>query len=391
MEYEFKNIESLIVTAIQSSESTKKSLPEQFATVRKSVTYEIAVRKHTFLHQAWALEKGFQRTNYVQYHQHCLIKFIDVLFTISSNEAKNGKSNLASEVFFFYNQLEDILDLIQDEFETEFDDGAKIPESKKEVVLKSLEREYSQIKSFLDDEDLDSGLAIIAKQFIQNAIDKKTCKLTYGRINYLENLIQEISEITEQKHPRDMTDELRSCLISINFNKSDFFRYCTQAIQMDVSRIEFETDQAERLSHHLKNINQIQSRQGLFYNHRLASIKEQLSDWLKEEIQFIDRKCKLSTVSKDKDDDFTKRDFKLEFDMSVSQFAFFTKTLVESGVIQNKNVSELIRFLSKFVKTKRSGSISHESFRIKYYNVEESTKDAVKNTFHTAIGYINRN
>jgi hypothetical protein len=148
MEYEFKNIESLIVTAIQSSENAKKSLPEQFATVRKSVTYEIAVRKHTFLHQAWALGKGFQRTNYVQYHQHCLIKFIDVLFTISSNEAKNGKSNLASEVFFFYNQLEDILDLIQDEFETEFDDGAKIPESKKEVVLKSLEENIHKSNLF---------------------------------------------------------------------------------------------------------------------------------------------------------------------------------------------------------------------------------------------------
>lgn len=77
--------------------------------------------------------------------------------------------------------------------------------------------------------------------------------------------------------------------------------------------------------------------------------------------------------------------------MSVSQFALFTKAFVESGVIQNKNVSELIRFLSKFVKTKRSGTISPESLRIKYYDVESSTKDAVKNLLHTAIGYINSN
>jgi hypothetical protein len=77
--------------------------------------------------------------------------------------------------------------------------------------------------------------------------------------------------------------------------------------------------------------------------------------------------------------------------MSVSQFAYFIKTLTETGVIQNKNVSELIRFLAKFVKTKRSENISYESFRIKYYNAEDNTKGAVRNLLHTAIGYINNN
>lgn len=391
MEYEFKNIESLIVTAIQSSESTKKSLSEEFATVRASVAYEIAVTKHTFLRKAWALGKGFQRTNYVQYHQHCLIKFIDVLFAISSTEVKKSKSNLASEVFFFYNQLDDILDLIQDEFETEFDREAKIPESKKAEIMKSLESKYSQIKYLLDDKSIDSKLSLVVKQFIENSINGNASKMTYGKIDYLENLIQEISDISETTSAKGMTDALRLCLVSANYNCNEFFRYCTDKIRAEVSAIEFDVDQIERLSYYLKNINQSNTLSGFRYNLKLPSIKEQLSDWLLEEIQFIEKKRKLSTISPDKDDDFSKRDFKLEFDMSVSQFAFFTKTLVESGVIQNKNVSELIRFLSKFVRTKRSGSISHESFRIKYYNVEDSTKDAVKNTFHTAIGYINRN
>ena len=77
--------------------------------------------------------------------------------------------------------------------------------------------------------------------------------------------------------------------------------------------------------------------------------------------------------------------------MSVSQFALLTRSFVESGVIQNKNIAELIRFLARFVKTKRSGTISPESLRIKYYDVETSTRDAVKNLLHTAIGYINSN
>ena len=89
--------------------------------------------------------------------------------------------------------------------------------------------------------------------------------------------------------------------------------------------------------------------------------------------------------------EFVKTEFKLEFNMSVSQFAYFIKAFVESGVIQNKNTSELMRFLSKFVKSRRSESIGYESFRAKYYNVENSTKDSVKNLLHTTIGYINSN
>ena len=68
--------------------------------------------------------------------------------------------------------------------------------------------------------------------------------------------------------------------------------------------------------------------------------------------------------------------------MSISQFAYFIRTFIEAGVIQNKNISELIRFLVRFVKTKRSENIAYESFRMKYYNVESSTKNSVK-TFYT--------
>ena len=84
-----------------------------------------------------------------------------------------------------------------------------------------------------------------------------------------------------------------------------------------------------------------------------------------------------------------RKEFKFEFDMSVSQFAYFIRTFIEAGVIQNKNISELIRFLARFVKTKRSENIAYESFRMKYYNVEGTTKNSVKNILHNAIGYIN--
>ena len=128
-----------------------------------------------------------------------------------------------------------------------------------------------------------------------------------------------------------------------------------------------------------------------YYDLQSKPLKDQLSDWLLEEIQYLERKRELVSKSASNEDVFVRKEFKLEFDMSVAQFAYFIKAFVETGVIQNKNISELIRFLAKFVKTKRSESISYDSFRMKYYNVESNTKSSVRNLLHTAIGYINSN
>ncbi len=147
----------------------------------------------------------------------------------------------------------------------------------------------------------------------------------------------------------------------------------------------------ERLAFQLKTINQIPETTGLSFDPGFKPLRIQLSEWILEEVQFLERKRDLTTSSQVAEKEFAKKDFKLEFDMSVSQFAFFIKSFIETGVIRNKNISELIRFLARFVKTKRSENISYESFRIKYYNVENTTKDSVKSTLHSAIGFINSN
>jgi hypothetical protein len=89
--------------------------------------------------------------------------------------------------------------------------------------------------------------------------------------------------------------------------------------------------------------------------------------------------------------DLISKDFKLNFNLSVSHLAFLFKAFIETGVIQNKNTSELIRFLTKFVKTKKSEAVSYESFRIKFYNAETGTKDAVKKTLQLLLNYMNKN
>lgn len=390
LEYEFENIESLIRGAIDPLTKSNKSFDERFAQVRNAVAVERDRIKKSFVLHVWAMENN-QRGHYVQYHQHRLIILIDELFEISRREGEKPgfDSRISSEAFFLYDQLEDILNLMQNELSEDFSLDAKIPEPQKVKALKSIQERYKNFQDLIDGKE--NALIAICCNHIRGLLEGKEPRTTYRKVHYMEMLVESIGSLLKKQHADPPEDEIQTLLISMNFNSTEYFKYYVGLIQNQIAELGSDAERLEKLAFHYKTINQIQPTFDRVYDPSSKGIRIQLSEWISEEVQFLERKRDLTTASQIAEKDFARKDFKLEFDMSVSQFAFFIKAFIETGVIQNKNISELIKFLARFVKTKRSENISYESFRIKYYNVEGSTKDAVKNTLHSAIGFINSN
>ncbi|NOT77010.1 MAG: hypothetical protein HOP08_18965 [Cyclobacteriaceae bacterium] len=376
----------MIRNAVSSTIKSKSSLGEQFANTRKAVAEEKARVRNSFAMQVVAFQDKDQVTRYVHYHQSCLITFIDELYLLATQEApKKNVLNVAlrSEAFFFCDQVEGILDFIQVEFKSFFNVEAKVPELKRSVFVKRFSREASRLEEFVLVNQINPVLAGILTSTSRAFLS--AMRITYRLMSYVEDLVAQVLNLKEDATFKEPNAAIQAILLSLNFNSPEYFRYYTAHIQTD-----FEPDAAATLAFYFKQVNQSRQQPGVAYDINSPSIREDLSNWLREEILFIQNKLP-ARARQIEEPTAEKDDFKVELDMSVSQFALFTKAFVESGVIQNKNVSELIRFLSKFVKTKRSGTISPESLRIKYYDVESSTKDAVKNLLHTAIGYINSN
>src|SRR5258706_4372258 len=124
VDYEFRNIESLIRNAISLSGKSKKSLNEHFTATRRAVAEEKAKARNSLAIQAATLGCKDQITLYIRYHQHSVASFIDELYSL--REGKN--SSLSSEVLFFNDQLNDLLNFIQHEFDVYFDWRGKIPQ-----------------------------------------------------------------------------------------------------------------------------------------------------------------------------------------------------------------------------------------------------------------------
>jgi hypothetical protein len=391
VESEIQKIENLIRSAIISTTKTNGSLASHFAKTRKAVAEERITIKKQFVLQAMSLESKLQRKLFVRFHQRYLINLIDELFELSQAKSRT-KGCLASELFFFYDQLEDILIFLKNEFPEYHDNDAKLPEPHAAKFVSECKRKFASLTNLMTGVKIDQTLALVSTCPIRKVLNREQT-VSYHLAQFVDSLIEELSILVgaSQKAEDCIDDAVRHLLIHLNYNDESFFNYYTEFIRVNLLESECVADQLEKLALQYKLVNQFQPHRGSFYNTKIESISERLSHWMLEEVQYLEKRLQLVSNSRQHPENPIKDDFKIEVDMSVSQFACFIKVFIEAGIIQNKNISELLRFFSRFVKTKKSESISNESFRIKYYNVESGTKQSVRNMFHTAISYINSN
>lgn len=75
-------------------------------------------------------------------------------------------------------------------------------------------------------------------------------------------------------------------------------------------------------------------------------------------------------------------------DMSVAQTACMVRAFIEIGTFQNGELSQLIRLLVTIIKTKRSQNISVESFRMRYYNIEDNAWITVATRLRAIADYL---
>jgi hypothetical protein len=236
--------------------------------------------------------------------------------------------------------------------------------------------------------NVDIGLVELLKKSVERCFFEKGGTVSFRQYYYFRFL--RLSILNHNTGPDSETINVITLLMHCNFNEDNFYQYLLRYINWSVSKAQSISDKVDQLAFFLKFANQEGRASRVSYNHKATPLHVQIAEWITQEIQYLKNKQQLaaSTISAE---EAIATDFKLNFDLSVSTLAYLFRALAETGVIQNKNTSELIRFLTKYVKTKRSESISYESLRIKYYSTESGTKDAVKKMLEMVLNFINKN
>jgi hypothetical protein len=396
VDYEFENIESLTRQLIAAAKGPNSSAGKQFNDIKSSISAEIARAERSFALKVLSFEAIRQAELVVRYHQLSLTTLLDELFNLSGSISEQSKAKRNSNSLHVITEiqllLEDLLQSIQILLPDYFDLDSPAPKSAKEKALLEIKEGSDQLEVSLSRFSIDPDLRVSALSVFTDFLKAHDQPITFRQVSCVRALAAQLLELTSNALEASPIDnQVRTILLNVNCNQNTCVGYFMHFLAMELSSAETISDKLERLALHYKTVSHTQTRSDFSFHVEQASLKMQVLEWLVEEIAFYERKRELNLGPSGKPDELIATDFKLIFDLSVAQFACFIKVLTETGVVQNKNQSELFRFLVRFVKTKRSENISYDSFRTRYFNVESNTKGAVSNLLHTCIGHIDAN
>jgi len=329
-------------------------------------------------------------TEYFGLHQIALVELLDKIFE-TRIEMSSRADQFSSVLEFLLKLNGNILSIIKNEFSTFFLDSINAPKWIIEQAQQDLAVKIDALQLIGTNQYVESELINPVLSVFHEIPGKPGCStLTFKKLDYLKLLQAEVFQIDfsiDDVNWRRMN--LCNVLIRVNFNDPQFFKFYTDHINRALLNCETLSDRIDQAAYYYKIISQIAVIHGVGVNDDGLNVKRQLLEWISCELDYLHQKERLQLFSKT--DGQVKSDFKMIFDLSVSQLAYIFKIFIDTDIIQNKNISEVIRFLSKFVKTKRAESVSYESLRIKFYNAESGAKDAVKKTFQSLLSYINKN
>jgi len=241
--------------------------------------------------------------------------------------------------------------------------------------IKKITEEFLRLS--LPADDPDCILFEKVKASVQNRLSKQG--ITYGLMAYLNELVLEIERVQLSNKEYSFSITLKDILIAYNFNSLRVVHYLNATITKEIKIIELAKEKIECLNRWLKEINQIPVKPACAFNDWHQSMSLFLCNWIREEILFYEKGLLLfSGVYPGGMQSIANTGYKIETELSVNQLACFVRLFMECEIFKNTNIRELLNFLAEHTRSKKRENISAESLRLKYYNIEESTREEVR-------------
>ena len=334
--------------------------------------------KYILFQQFYSFENEGIQQLYIRNIHARLIFLIDDLFKAAGkrmNEDSDQNKELINARKSVLFTLEDLLVFIGEDFAEYIDPEQKLPMKFHDSFIKKITDEFLRLS--LPADDPDCVLFEKVKASVQNRLSKQG--ITYGLMAYLNELVLEIERVllSNGEHPFSIT--LKDILLAYNFNSLRVVHYLNSIIIKEVNMIESAKEKIECLNRWLKEINQVPVKPACAFNDWHQSLCLFLCNWIQEEILFYEKGLFLfSGVYPSGMQSIVNTGYKIETELSVNQLACFVRLFMECEILKSTNVRELLNFFAEHIRSKKRENISAESMRLKYYNIEETTREEVR-------------
>lgn len=386
VKYELQELEKLFSTGAESARG--KGLP---AHVKDAIKHEVSRIKQTLVHEVFAINDERHLERYIRYHQQAFIRLMDeaALFLNGDNGCDGHGRELQAVL---YEGTEQLLSFVRRHFAKYFDHDAEAPKAYVDIARRDACGNLRKLKKGFSGKPADPPLVKVLLSTLERITEPaQDPGITYRTVSYAKEIEKELFRLLkEEKEIRDWNEELRQVTYYLDYNSTGVVAYHAHYITSILDQSETRAEKIEKLSFVLKRVNQAQVKPGVRFDQTGMALKDQLNIYITEEIAYQERLEQLNGTGLIRSADSFLPGFKLKMDVSVSQLAYMLRILIETRVILNNNVSQILHFLVKYMITRRSETISYGSFRSKFYSMETGTKEAVKAMLVSMLNYIEK-
>lgn len=382
-------LEILEKLVLKEPEKTSEIPKENFEKYNSIVLEESFLIKQKYLKTAFDLKESNLISIYVQNQHNNLLTLSDKIYSQLSKEdplLKRGYDEpcLTSAQFIVYNATLELLNFLETQFSHYLNDKEKLPEGIKYRELYLLKEKITELQVIADyryPELLRIIIESINKVFNKPQISK-------SEITYSHKLIEVFIDTLNYEYKEDYFIFVIKKLISIDFNALPFFDYVTTYIENHIDSIDSKTDKLEQYLWYYKEVKKMYSESNFTFNKDGESIKYIFSNWLEEEISFMEKSLKFSVNKNGLAQNAIQH--KILTSLSVHQMAIIYRAFHDCNFILNQNEKELMKIVASTHQSKKAENISEGSLLSKYYKINNQVKEDVKHILLEMVRYVQK-
>jgi len=362
--------------AIYSSKNTEEGLAEmiELSAVLKQKSKELFIQS---IVGKIAVQDKLELTSIAQ---SIITRLLDQIFII---EQKQRDKDEQESIKIISEHVKEVFEFIKEYFSSYFDYTQKAPFYLLLHFKESLKSNAESLKKLAVNNGIEmEEIGVIVSEIIEQTITERTSINTYSQINYYKDLFHHFLS-------GDGTltcSFIRDTLYKFNYNSESFILNEYERLNKASSQLHSIKEKIALLSYELKKVNQFFSTSKNAFLQYLPSVKEQVGNWIIEEIRFLEK----GTLPIEYANTLSEPDHKINTSLSVAKLAVIIRLLVVDKVIINRTIAPMLRIVTKTFSTLQKDDISIGSLETKYHAPDKATIIAVKDMMFKWINILGR-